>query len=131
MTQSLGHSMTWAAFALVMTGVLLNAVAQLALKASVNDTGIIQLDMQSLFSSAISLATNVWLWLGLICYGVSVVVWILALSRVDVSIAYPMLSIGYIVNAIAASHLFDEPLGMGKVVGIGVIILGVYILARS
>ena len=131
MTQSLGQSMTWAAFALVLTGVLLNAVAQLALKASVNDTGIIQFDMQSLFSSAMSLATNVWLWLGLICYGVSVVVWILALSRVDVSIAYPMLSIGYIVNAIAASHLFDEPLGLGKAVGIGVIILGVYILARS
>lgn len=123
--------MTWAAFALVMTGVLLNAVAQLALKASVSDTGIISLDMQSLISSAGSLVTNLWLWVGLICYGVSVVVWILALSRVDVSIAYPMLSIGYIVNAIAASHLFNEPLGIGKVIGIGIIIVGVYVLARS
>jgi multidrug transporter EmrE-like cation transporter len=131
MTQSIGHSMTWAAFALVMTGVLLNAVAQLALKASVSDTGIISLDMQSLMSSAGSLVTNLWLWVGLICYGISVVVWILALSRVDVSIAYPMLSIGYIVNAIAASHLFDEPLGISKVVGIGIIIVGVYRLARS
>jgi multidrug transporter EmrE-like cation transporter len=131
MTQSLGHSMTWAAFALVMTGVLLNAVAQLALKASVSDTGIINLDMQSLISSAASLATNLWLWVGLICYAISVVVWILALSRVDVSIAYPMLSIGYIVNALAASQLFNEPLGIGKVVGIGIIIVGVYVLARS
>ena len=131
MTQSLGHSMTWAAFALVMTGVLLNAIAQLALKASVSDTGIINLDMQSLLSSAGSLATNLWLWLGLICYAISVVVWIPALSRVDVSIAYPMLSVGYIVNAIAASHLFNEPMGLGKVIGIGIIILGVYILARS
>lgn len=131
MTESLGHSMTWAAFGLVMTGVLLNAIAQLALKASVSDTGIINLDMQSLFSSAGTLATNLWLWLGLICYAISVVVWILALSRVDVSIAYPMLSVGYIVNAIAASHLFNEPMGLGKVIGIGVIMLGVYILARS
>lgn len=131
MTESIGHSMTWTAFALVLTGVLLNAIAQLSLKASVAETGIIQFEMQSLFSSAGSLVTNLWLWLGLICYAVSVVVWILALSRVDVSIAYPMLSIGYIVNAIAASYLFNEPLGIGKVVGIGVIILGVYILARS
>ena len=123
--------MTWAAFALVMTGVLLNAVAQLALKASVSDTGIISLDMQSLMSSAGSLVTNLWLWVGLICYAISVVVWILALSRVDVSIAYPMLSVGYIVNAIAASYLFNEPLGIGKVVGIGIIIVGVYVLARS
>ncbi len=131
MTQSLSQSMTWAAFGLILAGVLLNAVAQLALKASVSATGIIQLDMQSLLSSAGSLATNLWLWVGLVCYGISVIVWILALSRVDVSIAYPMLSIGYIVNALAASHLFNEPLGMEKVVGIGVIILGVYILARS
>ncbi len=131
MTQSLGHSMTWAAFALVMTGVLLNAIAQLALKASVSDTGIINLDIQSLLTSAGSLASSLWLWLGLICYAVSVVVWILALSRVDVSIAYPMLSIGYIVNAIAASQLFNEPMGMGKVIGIGIIMLGVYVLARS
>ena len=131
MTESIGHSMTWAAFGLVLTGVLLNAVAQLALKASVNDTGIINLDMHSLLSSAGSLATNLWLWLGLICYAISVVVWILALSRVDVSIAYPMLSIGYIVNAVAAWHLFDEPMNLGKVVGIGIIIVGVYILARS
>lgn len=123
--------MTWAAFALVLTGVLLNAVAQLALKASVSDTGIISLDFQSLLSSAGSLASNIWLWLGLICYAISVVVWILALSRVDVSIAYPMLSIGYIVNAVAAWHLFDEPMNIGKVVGIGIIIVGVYILARS
>ena len=131
MTHSLGQSMTWAAFALIMTGVLLNAIAQLALKASVSDTGIINLDMQSLLSSAGSLASNLWLWLGLICYGISVIVWILALSRVDVSIAYPMLSVGYIVNAVAASHLFNEPLGLGKVIGIGIIILGVYVLARS
>jgi len=131
MTQSLGQSMTWAAFALVMTGVLLNAIAQLALKASVSDTGIIDLDMQSLLSSAATLVSNLWLWLGLICYAVSVVVWILALSRVDVSIAYPMLSVGYILNAVAASYLFNEPLGIGKVIGIGIIILGVYVLARS
>jgi multidrug transporter EmrE-like cation transporter len=131
MSQSLGHGMTWAAFALILTGVLLNAVAQLALKASVNDTGVINLDLSSLLSSAGNLAVNVWLWLGLVCYGISVVVWILALSRVDVSIAYPMLSIGYVVNAIAAWHLFDEPLGVGRMVGIGIIILGVFVLARS
>ena len=123
--------MTWGAFALIMTGVLLNAIAQLALKASVSDTGVISLDMQSLLSSAGTLVSNLWLWVGLICYAISVVVWILALSRVDVSIAYPMLSIGYILNAVAASHLFNEPMGVGKVIGIGVIILGVYILARS
>ena len=41
-------------------------------------------------------------------YGVSLIVWILGLSRVPVSIAYPMLSLGYVVNAIAAHYLFGE-----------------------
>jgi multidrug transporter EmrE-like cation transporter len=123
--------MTWGAFTLVLTGVLLNAVAQLALKASVSETGVINLDLQSLLTSAGGLATNLWLWAGLACYAISVVVWILALSRVDVSIAYPMLSIGYIVNAFAAWQLFGEPMSVGKVTGIGIIIVGVYVLARS
>lgn len=131
MTDSISHGMTLGAFSLILTGVLLNAIAQLALKASVNESGPIGLDLSSLFSSAGSLAVNVWLWLGLACYAVSVVVWILALSRVDVSIAYPMLSIGYILNAVAAWKLFEEPLSLGRLAGIGIIILGVYVLARS
>ena len=38
----------------------------------------------------------------------AIVVWILGLSRVPVSVAYPMLSVGYIVNAILAWWLFGE-----------------------
>lgn len=131
MSQTIGHGMTWSAFALVMTGVLLNAVAQLALKASVNTTGVINLEPHALWTSAASLAANGWLWLGLACYGVSVVVWLLALSRVDVTIAYPMLSVGYVVNALVAWRLLGESLGAGRLTGIGIIIVGVFVLARS
>ena len=62
---------------------------------------------------------------------VSVVVWIMALSRVEVSIAYPMLSIGYVVNAIAAWYLFGEAVTTMRLTGIGFIIIGVFIVARS
>ncbi len=123
--------MSLSAFALILTGVLLNAVAQLALKASVNGMGAIQLSMGNIMPVTLRLATEPWLWLGLFCYGISVIVWILALSRVDVSIAYPMLSIGYVVNAFAAWALFGEMLSTGRVAGIGIIIIGVYVLARS
>ena len=68
---------------------------------------------------------------GLACYVVSVVVWILALSRVEVSVAYPMLSIGYVVNALAAWLLFGEQLRATRMAGIGVIIVGVWLVARS
>ena len=59
------------------------------------------------------------------------VVWIIALTRVEVSLAYPMLSIGYVVNAVAAWMLFGEQLTPMRLIGIFVIILGVYLLAAS
>lgn len=123
--------MNLTAFALVLTGVLLNAVAQLALKASVRDGGEIALELSNAVPTALQLAAQPWLWLGLVCYAVSVVVWLLALSRVEVSIAYPMLSLGYVVNALAAWSWLGESMTPGKVAGIGIIILGVYVLARS
>jgi len=62
---------------------------------------------------------------------VSVAAWILGLSRVDVSIAYPMLSIGYVVNAVAAWYLFGESLTAQKLIGIAFIVAGVFLVARS
>ncbi|HXX12992.1 MAG TPA: SMR family transporter [Burkholderiales bacterium] len=117
--------------ALVLTGVLLNAVAQLMLKAGTNAIGAFQFSTANLAPIGWKVATQPFILGGLACYVVSVVVWILALSRVEVSIAYPMLSIGYVVNAVAAYFLFGEAVGVQRLVGIGIIILGVYIVARS
>jgi multidrug transporter EmrE-like cation transporter len=58
-------------------------------------------------------------------------VWIVGLSRVDVSIAYPMLSLGYVVNAFAAWYLFGEILSLQRLVGIGIILIGVVVLTRG
>jgi multidrug transporter EmrE-like cation transporter len=119
------------ALTLVLTGVLLNAVGQLALKASVTRMGPIALDLHGAGPVAARLLLEPALWLGMGCYAFSVLVWLLALSRVAVSVAYPMLSLGYVVNAVAAWWLFGEMLGPGRVLGIAVIILGVVILARA
>lgn len=123
--------MSGSAFALILTGVLLNAIAQLALKASVKDMGAIELRLAEALPTTLRLAQEPWLWLGMGCYVVSVVIWILALSRVDVGIAYPMLSLGYVVNALAAWAWLGEAMSLSRVVGIGIIILGVFILARG
>ncbi|MDB5865630.1 MAG: 4-amino-4-deoxy-L-arabinose transferase [Betaproteobacteria bacterium] len=122
--------MSGASFALILTGVMLNAVAQLMLKAGTNRVGALELSYQSL-SVLPSLALSAPILTGLSCYAVSVVVWIVALSRVEVSVAYPMLSIGYIVNAIAAWMLFGETLNPMKLAAIAVISVGVCMLAWS
>lgn len=118
-------------FSLVLAGVLLNAAAQLLLKAGTNRIGEFAFSLDNLVPIGAKVATSAPILAGLGCYAVSVVVWIMALSRVPVSIAYPMLSIGYIVNAFAAWALFGESLAAQKLVGIGFIVIGVFLVARS
>jgi multidrug transporter EmrE-like cation transporter len=107
-------------FSFILAGVLLNAAAQLLLKAGTNAVPL-----------GLRLAIEPHVLGGLACYVVSVVVWLVALSRVPVSIAYPMLSIGYVVNAVAARYLLGETLTPMRLAGIGIIVLGVFIVARS
>jgi len=118
-------------FALLMTGVLLNAAAQLLLKAGTNAVGQFEFSVQNILPVGMKLALEPHIAGGLACYVVSVAVWIVGLSRVPVSIAYPMLSVGYIVNAVAAWHLFGESLTAQKLVGIAFIVCGVFLVARS
>ena len=118
-------------FSYLFVGILLNACAQLLLKAGTLRLGEVSLAPSTLISTLGHLATNLPIIAGLCLYGLSVITWIAGLSRVDVSIAYPLLSLGYVVNAIAAYFLFGEALTPQKLIAIGIILLGVYILARS
>ncbi len=123
------NALTWA---LLLGGVLLNAAAQLLLKAATRTSGALVSDAGNVsWSAAEELLRTVPLWAGLACYVISVVLWLGALSRVPVSIAYPMLSIGYIVNAFAAAALFGEALTVAKLGGIALIVAGVLVLARA
>jgi multidrug transporter EmrE-like cation transporter len=117
--------------ALVLTGVMLNAAAQLLLKAGSRAITDVSFSLANTWTLAARMALNPPILGGVALYVVSVVFWILALSRVDVSIAYPMLSIGYIVSALAGWLLFSEALSPARVAGIVVIIVGVWLVARS
>jgi drug/metabolite transporter (DMT)-like permease len=123
--------MTWEAFSFLVTGVLLNAGAQLLLKAGTNALGVIALDATRWPGELGRAALEPHIVAGLACYVVSVAVWIIGLSRVPVSIAYPMLSLGYIVNAVAAHYLLGESVTMSRWLGIGFIVVGVWLVARS
>lgn len=118
-------------FSLVLSGVLLNAIAQLLLKSGTNVLGEIDLRSDKIIQLAFNVFTEYHIFAGIVCYVVSLGLWIMVLSKLDVSIAYPLLSIGYVVNAIAAWYLFGEVLSAQKLGGIFIIILGVIVVARS
>ena len=123
--------MRGADLALILTGVMLNAVAQLFLKAGARAIGGWSPALSNGGVLLLRAAQSVPILTGLACYAVSVAVWILALTRVPVSVAYPMLSVGYVVNALAAWALFAEQLSVQRLAGIAVIIAGCWLVARS
>jgi multidrug transporter EmrE-like cation transporter len=118
-------------FSLIFIGVMLNAAAQILMKAGTNAIGHFEFSMANVIPVGWKLATEWHIVTALFCYGISVVVWILALSRVPVSIAFPMLSMAYVVNAVAAKYLLGEDFNVTKLVGMGVIIIGVIIISRA
>lgn len=116
---------------IILLGVLLNAMAQLALKAGMNRVGHFDFALANVLPIGWQVGTNPFVALGLVCYVVSVGVWLLVLSRVEVSLAYPMLSVGYVVNAMIAWWFLGESLTATKIAGIAVICFGVWLLSRA
>lgn len=114
-------------FFVIFVSVGLNASATLFIKKGaevLNDPDILQNVFFKVFLNSFILT-------GLACYAISILLWIYALSKVDVSIAYPMISVGFIINVIAAWYLFGEPLGVLKLIGIFFIIIGVFFISRG
>jgi len=118
-------------FSILCCGVLLNALAQLGLKAATDTTGPLVASDGAMLSRALELITVPWLWAALGCYGLSVVVWLVGLSRVPVSQAYPLLSLGYVINVGLAWWLLGETPNVLRVAGIAVIVFGVVLVAKS
>jgi drug/metabolite transporter (DMT)-like permease len=123
--------MKLADFGVLLCGVLLNAFAQLWLKAATRISGPLVATDASVMTKALKLLVVPSLWYALTAYGVSVIVWIVGLSRVPVSQAYPLLSLGYVLNIGLAWWLFGEVPNAQRVLGVGVIIVGVVLVARS
>lgn len=118
-------------FILILTGVLLNALAQLLLKAGTRAIGHFDFVWANTLPIARQVALQPYILGGLSCYVISVIIWIMALSRTPVTVAYPLLSIGYVVNAFAAAAFFGETLSVNRCLGIGFILVGVYFVAKS
>jgi len=118
-------------FAVLSTGVLLNALAQLGLKSATQVTGPLLAGDAGVWKRGLELLVVPSLWGAVCAYALSLVVWIVGLSRVPVSQAYPLLSMGYVLNIGLAWWLLGEAPNAQRVVGIAVIVLGVVLVSRS
>jgi multidrug transporter EmrE-like cation transporter len=116
---------------LIVLSVMLNAAAQLLLKQGMLRIGSFGLDTATLSAVAPRIISNGWVWGGLLSYVLSVGVWLVVLSRVDVSYAYPMVGLGYVFAAVIAWAVFHETISLTRFAGILIVCAGIYIIART
>lgn len=114
---------------LILISVLLNCAAQLCIRKGMLLVG--EVEMTGLLHNLGAMITNLWLWTAMICYAISILMWMAVLSKVEVSFAYPFLSIGYVVAAVVGYCFFNESLSLTRIAGIIVICIGVYLISRS
>jgi multidrug transporter EmrE-like cation transporter len=72
-----------------------------------------------------------WVIVGFACYGLSSVLWLDVLSKLDFSLAFPMMGSTYVFTLLIGRFFFQETIGWDRMLGVGLILLGVFFLVRS
>ena len=113
------------ALGLALFCVLLSSAAQIAMKRGMGAPSAAA-DVGSTYAQAL---TSPLVWLGLMLYGASALLWLWVLSRLDVSLAYPLVSLGFVVTLALGVLWLGEPFSWLRVAGCTLIVVGVSLLA--
>jgi multidrug transporter EmrE-like cation transporter len=116
---------------LILFTVLTNAAAQITLKQGMTRVGGFGQEGHTLLDFALRTAINPLVILGLAMFVISMSSHLVVLSRVDLSYAYPFLSLAYVVVTAWAFFMFKEDVGVMRLAGIGLVCLGTLFIARS
>lgn len=115
---------------LILLGVFLNAGAQLFMR-----KGMLQIGQISLNAISVKMlpkfVSNILLWLSICCYITSALIWMVILSKVEVSFAYSFISLGFIIVTVAGCLLFHEHITINRIVGIILISIGVIFISKE
>lgn len=117
--------------ALALLCALLTSVGQIALKAGVDDPRLapeVSGNAVMFFAKALAIPSVLF---GLFLYVMSAGLWMVVLTRADVSYAFPLVGAGFIFTAVFANLFLHEPLSLARIAGIALITLGVALVARS
>ena len=117
--------------ALAVGSVSFNAMAQIALKKTMLSAGPLPSGVANTLGFAGSLLLNPWFLAGMTCYAFSIGVWLIVLGKTEVSLAYPLLSIGYIITAIIGYYFLGENVNLTRIPGIALICFGIVVISRS
>lgn len=113
---------------IILIGILFASSGQILWKIGMTDVGPIS----SLSAgSFIAMVLSPWVIGGTLCYGLSTVFWLIALSRADLSFVYPFIALTFVIIFIASHILFHENISALRLVGAIIIISGIIVLVRG
>jgi drug/metabolite transporter (DMT)-like permease len=115
----------------ILISVVGGAIGQILLKHGMNQMGPVTLSSNQFLSIIWQMGTNLYVFVGLGIYVLSVIFWLAALSRVDLSYAYPFASLSYLVMLTASWGIFDEKISLMRILGTCVVCIGVLLISRS
>jgi drug/metabolite transporter (DMT)-like permease len=115
----------------ILFTVLTNAAAQVLLKQGMISLGPLSFSAETAIARIFQIVFNPWVFAGLTMFVVSMASHLFVLSKVDLSFAYPFLSLAYVIVAVIAWLLFKEDLGAYKMAGIAFICLGTVLIAQG
>ncbi|MCC7352237.1 MAG: EamA family transporter [Anaerolineae bacterium] len=118
-------------FALLFVAIVFNVAGQLAMKRGMTEVGFITGELARLPAMAVRAFTTPHVLLGFVAYFVSAVLWLIVLSRVELSLAYPVVSLGYVLVVLTSWLLLGEQVNLLRWLGVFVICVGVYLVTRS
>jgi multidrug transporter EmrE-like cation transporter len=121
-----------ASLVMLAISVVFAVAAQFTLKAAMNSVGRIGSTEIAAAGETISRALKEpRLWLGLTLFGVSAMFWLVVLSRVDLSVAYPFVGLSYIVVVMISRLFLHEQVSALRWIGVVVVAVGIAIIGLS
>jgi drug/metabolite transporter (DMT)-like permease len=115
---------------LILTSVSLNAGAQLLMRKGMLRIGEVSI-VHSLSKVIPQMLGNIFLWLSLCFYGISIITWMIVLSRVEISFAYAFSSLGYIFVILMSMFILREHISILRIIGAGIVCFGIILVAKS
>ncbi len=118
--------------ALIAFAVSCSALAQVALKHGMGREQVqAALAVGGVERVALAVLGSPGVWLGLVVYGLSAILWLFVLARVDLSVAYSFVSLGFLLVMALGAILFGEPITWTKVLGTMLVALGIWLVATG
>ena len=116
---------------LIFTSIFMGAIGQILLKTGMSKIGYISIKYSDIIQNVLKAFVSPYILVGILSYLLSMILWLIILSRVELSFAYPMVSAGYIIVIVFSYFILHENISLLRLIGVIMVCMGILFIARS